>query len=50
VGADLQPHQGIELDDYLNRAHSAQSGFPPVPDLRFSVSILFPVLQSVLLW
>lgn len=32
-----------------SRSHVPHSGFPPVPDRRFSRSILLPVLQSVLL-
>lgn len=32
------------------RVHSWQRGSPPVPDFRYSRSMLFPVLQRVLLW
>lgn len=35
---------------YASLAHSLQSGLPPVPVRKFSLSILFPVLHSVLLW
>lgn len=31
------------------RAHSWHRGNPPVPDARYSFSMLFPVLHSVLL-
>jgi hypothetical protein len=34
----------------FNRAHSLQSGLPPLPERRFSRSMLFPVLQLLLLW
>ena len=35
---------------YRSRAHSAQSGLFPVPERRFSGSMLLPVLQLVSLW
>jgi hypothetical protein len=38
------------LRRYLSRAHSLQSGLPPVPDRTFSRSMLLPVVQDVLLW
>lgn len=38
------------MTTYLRGAHSAQSGLPPVPERQFSRSMLFPVLQLVLLW
>lgn len=35
---------------YLSLAHSWHKGLPPVPSRLFSVSMLLPVLHSVLSW
>ncbi len=48
VGIHIRSHHGHR--GYGSRAHSAHSGFPPVPSRRFSFSMLLPVLQFVLLW
>ncbi len=46
-GETDRPLLGVGVQ--LSPLHSAQRGLPPVPGLRFSVSMLLPVLQSELL-